>query len=42
VDYPFSGNVQGREFLTDAAQWLSGADMAKLSFGNAERLLKLP
>jgi len=42
VDYPFSTNVQGREFLTDSAQWLSGADMAKLSFGNAERLLKLP
>ncbi|SNT30151.1 hypothetical protein SAMN05421770_10750 [Granulicella rosea] len=41
VDYPFSPNTHGRQFLTDAAGTLSAEDMAKLTHGNAERLLKL-
>jgi predicted TIM-barrel fold metal-dependent hydrolase len=41
VDYPFSATTLGREFLNDAAQWLCEEDIAKLSHGNAGRLLKL-
>jgi uncharacterized protein len=40
VDYPFSPNIQGREFL-DALP-ISPADKEKISHLNAERLLKLP
>ncbi len=39
VDYPFSRNEQGREFLDHAA--ISPADKEKISHLNAERLLKL-
>ena len=39
VDYPFSPNTIGREFLS--AVQLSEQDMAKLSYQNAEKLLKL-
>jgi predicted TIM-barrel fold metal-dependent hydrolase len=39
VDYPFSPNVRGRAFLDQCA--LSPADMAKLTHGNADALLRL-
>jgi predicted TIM-barrel fold metal-dependent hydrolase len=39
VDYPFSPNTRGRDFL--AALELSDAEMAALTHGNAERVLKL-
>jgi len=39
VDYPYSPNKRGRDFLNEVA--LSPADMAKLTHGNADRLLKL-
>jgi predicted TIM-barrel fold metal-dependent hydrolase len=39
VDYPFSSNRQGRAFLDGLA--ISPADRAKVSHGNAERLLRL-
>jgi predicted TIM-barrel fold metal-dependent hydrolase len=39
VDYPFSTNQQGREFLDRAS--ISPADKEKISHLNAERLLKL-
>jgi uncharacterized protein len=40
VDYPFSTNRQGRAFLDTLP--ISPADKAKISYLNAERLLKLP
>ncbi|HWF05635.1 MAG TPA: amidohydrolase family protein, partial [Candidatus Angelobacter sp.] len=39
VDYPFSANAQGQEFLKSLT--LGSADMEKLTHGNAEKLLKL-
>lgn len=39
VDYPYSSNQQGREFLNRLS--LSPADFEKITHGNAERLLKL-
>jgi predicted TIM-barrel fold metal-dependent hydrolase len=39
VDYPFAPDAAGRKFLNRIA--LSPADMAKLSHGNADALLKL-
>ncbi|GCE08849.1 amidohydrolase family protein [Dictyobacter aurantiacus] len=39
VDYPYSGNEQGRAFLDHAA--ISPADKEKISHLNAERVLKL-
>jgi predicted TIM-barrel fold metal-dependent hydrolase len=39
VDYPFSANAQGQEFLK--ALTLSTADMEKLTHTNAEKLLKV-
>ncbi len=39
VDYPFAPDTAGRRFLNRIA--LSPADMAKLSHGNADKLLKL-
>ena len=39
IDYPFAPNAAGREFLDNVA--LSPADMAKLTHGNADALLKL-
>ncbi len=39
IDYPFAPNAAGRRFLNEAA--LSPADMAKLTHGNADALLKL-
>jgi uncharacterized protein len=39
IDYPFSPNAMGRTFLDHLA--LAPADMAKLSHGNADALLKL-
>jgi predicted TIM-barrel fold metal-dependent hydrolase len=41
VDYPFSPNTQGREFLQDAAAWLGETEMEKLKGGNAQKLLQL-
>ncbi len=41
VDYPFSPNTPGREFLEAAAQTLGAGEMAMLAHGNAERVLKL-
>jgi uncharacterized protein len=40
VDFPYATNAQGRAFLDRIT--LSPADMAKLTHGNAEALLKLP
>ncbi len=39
IDYPFSANALGREFLDRIS--LAPADMAKLTHGNADALLKL-
>ena len=39
VDYPFAPNARGRAFLDQVA--LAPADMAKLTHGNADALLKL-
>src|SRR6185503_2422052 len=39
VDYPFAPNAPGRKFLNEVA--LSPADIAKLTHGNADKLLKL-
>jgi predicted TIM-barrel fold metal-dependent hydrolase len=39
IDYPFAPNALGRKFLDEVA--LSPADMAKLTHGNADVLLKL-
>jgi predicted TIM-barrel fold metal-dependent hydrolase len=39
IDYPYSSNRQGRDFL-DALD-LPAADLAKVAHGNADRLLKL-
>jgi predicted TIM-barrel fold metal-dependent hydrolase len=39
VDYPFAPDARGRDFLNEVA--LAPADMAKLSHGNADALLKL-
>jgi predicted TIM-barrel fold metal-dependent hydrolase len=39
VDYPFSPNTRGKEFL-DSLE-LSDEELAKLTHGNAQRLLKL-
>ncbi len=39
VDYPYAPDVKGREFLDGVA--LSPSDMAKLTHGNADALLKL-
>jgi predicted TIM-barrel fold metal-dependent hydrolase len=41
VDYPFSPNTHGREFLKKAAGLLSAEDMEKLAGGNAEKVLKI-
>ena len=41
VDYPFSPNTHGREFLKKAAGVLSADDMEKLAGGNAEKVLKI-
>ena len=39
IDYPFSTNEQGRQFLDSIK--LPAADMEKLAHGNADKLLKL-
>jgi predicted TIM-barrel fold metal-dependent hydrolase len=39
VDYPFSPNTRGREYLPTLG--LSEAEMAALTHGNATRVLKL-
>jgi predicted TIM-barrel fold metal-dependent hydrolase len=39
VDYPYASNWQGRAFLDRIS--LSPSDMAKLTHGNANALLKL-
>ena len=41
VDYPFSPNTHGQEFLKKAAGVLSAEDMEKLAGGNAEKVLKI-
>jgi uncharacterized protein len=41
VDYPFSPNTKGREYLAEIAEVLSAEDLAKLVGGNAEKVLKL-
>jgi predicted TIM-barrel fold metal-dependent hydrolase len=42
VDYPFSPNTRGREFLDAIAALLPPEDLERLAHGNAERLLRLP
>ncbi len=39
VDYPYAANAKGRAFLDRLS--LAPADMAKLTHGNADALLKL-
>jgi len=39
VDYPYAPNMAGRRFLNSIS--LAPADMAKLTHGNADALLKL-
>jgi uncharacterized protein len=39
IDYPFAPNFKGKKFLNEVA--LSPSDMAKLTHGNADALLKL-
>ena len=39
VDYPFSANISGRQFLDHLP--LAPADIQKIAHGNADRLLKL-
>jgi uncharacterized protein len=39
IDYPFAPNAAGRKFLNEVA--LSPSDLAKLTHGNADALLKL-
>jgi hypothetical protein len=41
IDYPFSPNTRGREFLNTLPGMLSVDDMAALTHGNATRLLNL-
>jgi predicted TIM-barrel fold metal-dependent hydrolase len=41
VDYPFSPNTNGRAFLDSLGGILSAEDQAKLSYRNAEKVLKL-
>ena len=41
VDYPFSANSRGREFLEQAASVLDEAGMRKLTHENAERVLSI-
>lgn len=41
VDYPFSPNTNGRKYLDTLAGVLNAEDLAKLTHGNAERLLRL-
>jgi uncharacterized protein len=41
VDYPFSPNTRGRNFLNSLADLLSTEDLAKLAHGNAESVLHL-
>jgi len=41
VDYPFSPNTNGRAFLDSLSGILSSEDQAKLSYINADKLLKL-
>jgi uncharacterized protein len=40
VDYPFSANTKGKDFLEKVAEVLSPAEMEKFVGGNAERLLE--
>ena len=40
IDYPYSSNRQGRDFLDELK--LPAADLEKIAHGNADRLLKLP
>jgi predicted TIM-barrel fold metal-dependent hydrolase len=41
VDYPFSPNTKGKDFLEKVAGVLSAEDMERLVGGNAERVLGL-
>jgi uncharacterized protein len=41
VDYPFSANTKGRDFLAKIAEVLSPEEMEMLTHGNAERMLGL-
>ena len=41
VDYPFSANTLGRDYLTELEKALSEDKMTKLTHRNAEALLKL-
>jgi len=41
VDYPFSSNTTGRAFLQAVPDLLSEEDLAKLSYRNAQSLLRL-
>ena len=41
IDYPFSSNTRGREFLQALPDLLSQEDLAQLTYRNAESLLRL-
>jgi uncharacterized protein len=40
VDYPFSANTKGRDYLEEIARVLSAEDLAKLAGGNAKNVLR--
>ena len=40
VDYPFSANTKGREYLEEIAGVLAAEDLAKLAGGNAKNVLR--
>ena len=42
IDYPFSPNTRGRDYLDNLAGVFSEDDFAKFAYHNAARLLKLP
>jgi predicted TIM-barrel fold metal-dependent hydrolase len=42
VDYPFSPNTRGRDYLNTLSQTLSPDALAQLVHGNAEKLLRFP
>ena len=41
IDYPFSPNTHGRDYLESLQGVLAGDELEKLAHGNAERLFKL-
>jgi predicted TIM-barrel fold metal-dependent hydrolase len=42
IDYPFSPNTRGRDYLNTLAKTFSPEDLSRFAHGNAEKLLRLP